>query len=119
MAGRVQHIATDRLTALAFIVRAPEDHSPESTEDQLALAHVADCDECAARFATLVTSADALRDAACAAADDVFDDAMLDAQRTRILDRLAHLGPGRPGPCLPSPPTRSHHAGDFQQPTLD
>jgi hypothetical protein len=92
MAGRVQHIATDRLTALAFVVRAPGDHSPESADDQLALAHMAECDDCAARFATLVTSADALRDAACAAADDVFDDAMLDAQRTRILDRLAHLG---------------------------
>jgi len=88
----VRHIATDRLTALAFIVRAPEDQSPEAAEDQLALAHVADCDECAARFATLVTNADALRDAASAAADEVFDDDMLDAQRTRILDRLAHLG---------------------------
>jgi hypothetical protein len=88
----VQHIATDRLTALAFIVRAPEDQSPEATADSRALAHVAECDECAARFATLVTNADSLRDAANAAADDVFDDAMLDAQRTRILDRLAHLG---------------------------
>ena len=92
MAGRNQHIATDRLTALAFIVRAPEDNAPESAEDQLALAHMADCDQCAARFATLVTNADALRDAARTAADVVFDDAMLDAQRTRILDRLAHLG---------------------------
>jgi hypothetical protein len=92
MTSRVQHIATDRLTALAFIVRAPEDESPEVAADQLALAHVAECDDCAARFATLVTNADALRDAASAAADEVFDDAMLDAQRTRILDRLAHLG---------------------------
>jgi hypothetical protein len=92
MAGRVQHIATDRLTALAFVVRAPEDHAPESADDQRALAHVANCDQCAARFATLVANSDALRDAACTAADDVFDDAMLDAQRTRILDRLAHLG---------------------------
>jgi anti-sigma factor RsiW len=92
MAGRMQHIATDQLTALAFTVRAPEDRTSESTQDQLALTHVAECDECAARFATLVADADALRDAACAASDDVFDDALLDAQRTRILDRLAHLG---------------------------
>jgi anti-sigma factor RsiW len=91
MTSRVRHIATDRLTALAFVVRAPEDLSPD-TEDQLALAHVAECDECAARFATLVTNADALRDAASAEADLVFDDAMLDAQRVRVLDRLAHLG---------------------------
>jgi hypothetical protein len=33
-----------------------------------------------------------LRDVACVEADMVFDDAMLDAQRTRILDRLAYLG---------------------------
>ncbi|MBA3270055.1 MAG: hypothetical protein H0T71_06045 [Acidobacteria bacterium] len=33
-----------------------------------------------------------LREAAFADADAVFDEAMLDAQRTRILDRLAHLG---------------------------
>jgi hypothetical protein len=92
MTSRVRHIATDRLTALAFTVRAPEDESPELAEDQLALAHVAECDECAARFATLVTNADALRDAASAAADEVFDEAMLEAQRTRILDRLANLG---------------------------
>lgn len=92
MAARVQHIDSDRLTALAFTVRAPEDQSPESAQDQIALAHVANCDDCAARFATLVANADALRDVACAASDDVFDEAMLDAQRTRVLDRLAHLG---------------------------
>lgn len=92
MADRVQHIATDHLTALAFVVRAPENRAPEVTEDQLALAHVARCDDCAARFATLVTSADAVRDVAFAASDEMFDDTMLDAQRTRILDRLAHLG---------------------------
>ena len=92
MARRAQHIATDRLTALAFVVRAPEDRAPQSTEERLALDHVAGCDECAARFATLVTEADALRDVAFAASDEVFDDAMLDAQRIRILDRLAHLG---------------------------
>jgi hypothetical protein len=92
MAGRVHHIAADRLTALAFIVRAPEAQAPETAEDQLAMAHLAECEQCSARFASLVTDADALRDVACAAADEVFDDAMLDAQRTRILDRLAHLG---------------------------
>ena len=33
-----------------------------------------------------------MRDVAFAQADEVFDDAILDAQRTRILDRLAHIG---------------------------
>jgi anti-sigma factor RsiW len=103
MAGRIQHIATDQLTALAFTVRAPGAQTSESTQDRLALTHVAACDECAARFATLVANADALRDAACASTDEVFDDALLDAQRTRILDRLAHLGQGRPGAGLPAP----------------
>ncbi len=92
MTGGVQHLGTDRLTALAFVVRAPQDDSAGSAEDQLAMTHVAGCDECSARFATLVTNADALRDVMGAATDEVFDDAMLDAQRTRILDRLAHVG---------------------------
>jgi hypothetical protein len=92
MSGREQHIPTDRLTALAFVARAPEDHSPESLDDNLAFDHVSRCDTCAARFAQLALDADGLRDAAFAQADAVFDDAMLDAQRTRILDKLAYLG---------------------------
>jgi hypothetical protein len=91
MSGREHHISLDRLTALAFVARAPEDRS-STAEDQAVLAHVARCDECAAQFAQLAADADSLRDVAYSEADDVFDDAMLDAQRTRILDRLAHLG---------------------------
>jgi hypothetical protein len=92
MSGRDHHIPTDRLTALAFVARAPEDHSPENLDDNLALDHVSSCDECAARFAQLALDAEGLREMAFAQADDVFDDSMLDAQRTRILDKLAHLG---------------------------
>jgi hypothetical protein len=92
MSGRDQHIATDRLTALAFIVRAPEDQSPDSTEDNVAFEHVSRCDECATRLAQLTADADSLRHAAFVQADEIFDDARLDAQRTRILDRIAHLG---------------------------
>lgn len=92
MNGREQHIPTDRLTALAFVARAPEDRSAENLDDTLALEHVSRCDECAARFTQLTFDADNLRHAAFAQADAVFDDGMLDAQRTRILDRLAHLG---------------------------
>jgi hypothetical protein len=58
----------------------------------VALDHVATCDTCATRLAELTIDADRLREAAFAQADGVFDAGMLDAQRTRILDRLAHLG---------------------------
>jgi hypothetical protein len=92
MTGREQHLPTDRLTALAFIARAPQDRSAESADETLAFEHLAHCDECAGRYTQLVVDADSLRDVAFAQADEVFDDAMLDAQRTRILDRLAHLG---------------------------
>jgi hypothetical protein len=92
MSGRQHHIPIDRLTALAFIARAPESGSPDAAEDARALEHVATCHECASRLTDLTANADELRDAAFAEADVVFDDAMLDAQRTRILDRLAFIG---------------------------
>ena len=92
MTRRDQHITTDRLTALAFAARAPRDVASAHGDDGAAFEHVAVCDDCATRFSQLTIEADALRDVAFAQADEVFDDAMLDAQRTRILDRLAHLG---------------------------
>jgi anti-sigma factor RsiW len=92
MTGRGHHIPIDHLTALAFVARAQEDVSADGADDHRAFAHVAQCDECAAQLARLTLEADQLRETAFAQADGVFDDAMLDAQRTRILDRLAHLG---------------------------
>jgi hypothetical protein len=92
MIGRDHHIPTDRLTALALVTRAPQDHSPDNHDDTRALEHIAHCDECAGRLAQLTLDADGLREFAFAQADQVFDEPMLDAQRTRILDRLAHLG---------------------------
>lgn len=92
MMGRNRHIPTDRLTALAFVARVPETGSSHAPDDLLALEHVSRCSRCAARLTQLTAQAGQLRDFACAEADDVFDDAMLEAQRTRILDRLAHLG---------------------------
>jgi hypothetical protein len=92
MRARGQHIPVDRLTALALVVRAPEDTSPETAQDRRVLEHVSGCDRCSAEFSRLVAEADGLRDFACVQADEVFDQGMLDAQRTRILDRLAHLG---------------------------
>jgi hypothetical protein len=92
MNGHDRHIPTEHLAALAFVARAPEAPSTETPDDTVALEHLAACDECATRFDQIVLDADVLRDVAFAEADSVFDDAMLDAQRTRILDRLAHLG---------------------------
>ncbi|HXG90248.1 MAG TPA: hypothetical protein VNJ02_18115 [Vicinamibacterales bacterium] len=81
------HVPIDRLTALAFVARGPEDD-----QDQHALAHIARCVRCADELARLTIDADALRDVAFANADALFDDVKLDAQRSRILDRLANLG---------------------------
>ena len=93
MSVRDNHVPIDRLTALAFVARAPEvDESADNSHDREALVHVARCRRCAAEYARLTAEADTLRDLAFAAADDVFDEAMLEGQRLRILDRLAHLG---------------------------
>lgn len=92
MMARTQHIPMDRLTALALVARAPQDHPSADSQDVRALEHLGRCDECANRFAQLTLDVEHLREVACAQADDVFDDSMLDAQRTRILDRLAYLG---------------------------
>jgi hypothetical protein len=92
MRVRNQHIAVDRLAALALAARAPLDSSPDAAQDRRALAHVSRCEQCSAEFSRFAAEADGLREFAAAQADDVFDTAMLDAQRTRILDRLAHLG---------------------------
>jgi hypothetical protein len=91
MSGRDQHIPSDRLTALAFVARAPESAS-NSADDAVAFVHLSHCDRCSSRLSQLTLEADQMRESAFAAADAVFDDAMLDTQRSRILDRLAHLG---------------------------
>ena len=87
MSARTSHVPIDRLTALAFVVRAPE-----GDQDEQALRHVAECERCAAELARLTVDADEWRDAAIAEADALFEDAKLEAQRSRILDRLANRG---------------------------
>lgn len=84
---RTNHVPVDRLTALAFVARAPG-----TAPDEQAIVHVSQCDHCAAELARLTAEADLLRATAFARADAIFDDAMLEAQRSRILDRLANLG---------------------------
>jgi hypothetical protein len=83
----IKHVPSDRLTALALVTRPAE-----TEQDERALSHIARCDECAAELARLTAQADGLRNAAFDRADAIFDDPVLDAQRTRILDRLATLG---------------------------
>lgn len=87
MTVRREHVPMDRLTALAFGIRAPE-----SDQDRDAFAHISRCDRCRDALARVTSDAEDLREAACAEADRAFDEAMLDTQRARILDRLAHLG---------------------------
>ena len=87
MTVRGSCVPADRLTALALASQAPEgDH------DRELLAHVAVCDACAVRLAELTSEFDALRRAAWHEADAAFDDAALETQRSKILDRLSHLG---------------------------
>ena len=87
MSVREPHVPLDRLTALALVGRAPE-----GEPDRSALAHVTHCPQCADELARLSAVSDEWREAAVAQVDAIFDAASLDTQRSRILDRLAHLG---------------------------
>jgi hypothetical protein len=87
MTARRSCAPADRLTALALAA-----HAPNSERDRELLAHIADCDECAGRLAALTNELDTLRSVAWHEADAAFDDGALETQRSKILDRLAHLG---------------------------
>lgn len=87
MSVRGSCVPFDRLTALALAAQAPiTDH------DRQLLAHVSSCEACAGRLADLTEQMETLRDAAWQEADAAFDDAVLEAQRGKILARLAHIG---------------------------
>jgi hypothetical protein len=98
MSHRHRHVPAEQLTALAL---AP---AVTSADDRLALDHIEACESCAQVLAQLTTEVADWRRTAASAADAQFDDGALEAQRFRILDRLAHLGqsarvlrfPGRP-----------------------
>ena len=87
MTGRGSCVPLDRLTALALAGGASH-----AEHDRYLLAHVAACEACRARLASLTAEMDALREEAFQEADEIFTDDMLDSQRARILARLAHLG---------------------------
>jgi hypothetical protein len=87
MSVRSSHVPIDRLTALAFAGQgAPTE------QDEQALRHASHCTHCSAQLTRLTLEAETLREVAFARTDAIFDDAVLEAQRTRILDRLANLG---------------------------
>jgi hypothetical protein len=90
------HVPIDRLTALAMTARGPQNPQSsgdaENAADREALAHVGQCDACATELTRLSATLDSLRDSAWSEADAAFDETALDSQRSRILDRLAHLG---------------------------
>lgn len=87
MNGRRSCVPADRLTAFALAGRAPD-----GARDRELLDHVAVCDTCANRLSELTGELDALRGAAWQEVDAAFDDVALETQRSKILDRLAHLG---------------------------
>lgn len=87
MTLRDAHVPAERLTVLAL-------GAAESTnrEDQAALAHASACETCGHALATLTAEFHQLRVEAAREADARFDESALELQRSRILDRLAHLG---------------------------
>lgn len=87
MSVRESHVPLERLTALAMVARAPHNE-----HDRQTIAHVARCAACSTALARVTADVEMLRDAAYAEADATFDDSALETQRSRILDRIAHLG---------------------------
>lgn len=78
------HVSLERLTSWAL--------APAVPDDRATAAHLASCRVCVQRLSHLTTELDSLRDEAWAEADRHFNDASLRHQRSRILDRIAHVG---------------------------
>ena len=87
MSVRESHVPLERLTALAMTARAPKHE-----HDRQTIAHVARCAQCSTALAQVTADVELMRDAADAEVDAAFDDNALETQRSRILDRIAHLG---------------------------
>lgn len=87
MSLRHAHVPTERLAALAL---AGTDD--ERGADGEILAHVAMCHTCATALSRLTSELDDLRGEAHHEADVHFPESVLEAQKSRVLDRLAHIG---------------------------
>jgi hypothetical protein len=100
MMGRSRHLHDDHLIGCYFADRSGEPLDPPSAE------HLADCDECGARYAELVGFLSELRTEADAESDAIFSADHLRQQQEQILRRIEHLSrsarvisfPGQAGP---------------------
>jgi hypothetical protein len=84
--GRPHHLAEDRLFDCYEAERAGESLDPRSAE------HLADCADCADRYAEFSRFMDGLRTDADAETDALFPADWQESQRQSILRRIDHLG---------------------------
>jgi anti-sigma factor RsiW len=84
--GRARHLVEERLFDCYVAERAGESIEPPAAD------HLADCGECAARYAELAQFMDGLRADADADTDALFPAEWRDAQRQQIARRIEHLG---------------------------
>jgi len=83
------HPADDRLIALYF-----GDEEAGADERRAVRQHLHGCETCTWRYTELTAPLERLRQDAGGEADEVFTPARLEAQRTKILDRLGASAPG-------------------------
>jgi anti-sigma factor RsiW len=83
------HPADDRLIALYF-----DDEEASADQRRAVRQHLHGCETCTWRYTELTAPLERLRQDAASEADEVFTPARLDAQRTKILDRLEQGGHG-------------------------
>lgn len=91
MSLRHAHVPTERLAALAM-AGTHDEPGAQRSGDSDALAHVSACHQCSTELSRLISEIDVLRDEAFDEVDALFPEPVLEAQRTRILGRLAHVG---------------------------
>jgi anti-sigma factor RsiW len=83
---RAHHLQDDRLFDVYIAERGGEPVDPPAAE------HLADCEDCSARYAELTAFMNTLRATADAEADAVFTPERLRAQQQHIARRLEHIG---------------------------
>ena len=95
------HPADDRLIALYF-----GDEEASADDRRAVRQHLHGCESCTWRYTELTAPLERLRQDAAGEADEVFTPARLDAQRTKILDRLDESAHGSRVIPFPSSTTR-------------
>ena len=86
MIGRPRHLHDDRLYDCYLALRQGESADPPTAE------HLADCEDCAARYAELAQLMDAVRAEAAAETDALFTSDRLRAQQQQIVRRMEAIG---------------------------